>query len=117
MYKINKNKDDRQRLWILVYNHKFDSKKKSISNKKVKCFTDFYLVEELIEDFFRYSKDFNIKSNCFNPQMPVLQFSGSEMVFRSFELSCWSGVGIRDRVPGIPRSLSQKSGTETGTHN
>ena len=28
-----------------------------------------------------------------------------------------TGVGIRDRVRGIPRSRSRKSGTRTGTHN
>ena len=27
------------------------------------------------------------------------------------------GVGIRDKVPGIARSWSRKSGTGTGTHN
>ena len=106
--------------WFITIN--LTVRKKLISNKKVKCFTDCYLVQELIEDFLRYSNDlkfkskFNSKSNFFNPQMSVLQFTSSEMVFDLLNYHADQG-SASGTGSCIPRSRFQKSGTETRTHN
>ena len=99
--------------WFITIN--LTVRKKLISNKKVKCFTDCYLVQELIEDFLRYSNDLKFESK-FNSKSKFCNLLRVRWFFDLLNYHADQG-SASGTGSCIPRSRFQKSGTETRTHN